>query len=154
MKPKFTSFIVFAFLVVPLSVVNATDINLNDFFFFPGDPVTIAPDGSSAEIEEDLSGFHPIVLMNNPTFGDPNVIIPGLNVLLLFDYDFSEGTGGNEDDQFGAFVIDTATNVSAGPAYEFFIEETGAGTVSFDLSGLVGSVLGLQFELESPKKYA
>jgi len=46
-------------------------------------------------------------------------------------------------------VVDSTTGGSAGGAYEFFIQAAGSGTVSFDLSGLVGSTLGLQFQLST-----
>ena len=72
---------------------QAVPINLNDFSFFLGDPVTIAPDGSSATIGE-LDGVSPVLLFNDPGAPiDPNpeVIIAGPGVSLIFDYNFVEG---------------------------------------------------------------
>ncbi len=122
---------------------QATPIDLNDFFADP--TVTVALDGSSASFTEDPSLLS-VLLSNDPGLGDPNVIIPSANTSLLFDYDFFESSAG--DDEFGAFVIDGATGSSI-PTFDFFTQDSSTGTVSFDLSSLVGDTLGLQFELSS-----
>lgn len=128
------------------SVSQAGQIDLNDFFADPS--VTVAPDGSLALIAEDSDPFVDFVLLvNDPGFGDPNVIIPGPGTLLSFDYVLATGLGNLEE--FSAFVLDAATGLSAGPAYEFFTQIASTGTVSFDISGLTGSTLGFQFSLES-----
>ena len=125
---------------------QAVPINLNDFFFFAGDPVTIAPDGSSATIGE-LDGVSPVLLSNDPGLGDPQVIIAASGVSLIFDYNFVEGSGSN--DEFEAFILDS-TGASAGTGFEFFTQSTSSGTVSFDLSGLTGEpIIGLQFQLSA-----
>ena len=126
------------------AAAQATAIDLNDFYADPPAAVTIAPDGSLAVMAEDAT-TSPVLLANDPGLGDPNVIIPGVGVLLSFDYNFTEASGNN--DEFGVFVLDAATGLSAGTAFEFFTQDTGSGTVSFNLSSLVGRTLGLQFQL-------
>lgn len=126
-----------------LTEAQATLIDLNDFFADP--TVTVAVDGSSAMIAEDPF-FFSVLLSNDPGLGDPEVIVAAAGVSLLFDFDFVEGPVG-EDDEFGAFLIDAGTGFSLGSPFEFFIDASSAGTVSFDLSGLVGTTLGLQFQL-------
>jgi hypothetical protein len=126
------------------SVSQAGSINLNDFF---GDPtVTVAADGSSADFAEDPP-FPSVILSNDPSFGDPNIIVPGANVSVEFMFTFVEALGNS--DEFGAFVIDSATGLSAGPAYEFFSDTTGSGSVQIDISELTGQTLGFQFQLTS-----
>jgi hypothetical protein len=125
---------------------QAGPIDLNDFFADPA--VTVAPDGASAVIAEDPDpSVDFVLLVNDPGLGDPNVITPGPGVVLAFDYVLATGLGDLE--AFSAFVLDAATGLSAGPAYEFFTEIAASGTLSFDLSALTGSTLGLQFSLES-----
>jgi hypothetical protein len=48
---------------------------------------------------------------------------------------------------FSIICSDSTTGGSAGSAYEFFTQVASSGTVSFDLTSLVGSTLGLQFQL-------
>jgi hypothetical protein len=119
-------------------------INLNDFYADP--TVTVAVDGSSALLEED-SSLTLVLLSNDPGLGDPDVINLGAGPILSFDYNFDEPSG--NDDEFGAFVIDASTGLSAGFSYEFFTQASSSGTVSFDLSSLAGETLGLQFELNA-----
>ncbi len=119
-------------------------INLNDFFADPS--VTVNAGGTSASISEDpllLSSL----LANDPGLGDPNIIIPGVGTTLNFSYSFTEAAG--ENNEFGVFVVDGATGGSAGSAFEFFTQDSGSGTVSFDLTSLVGQTLGLQFSLSA-----
>lgn len=123
---------------------SVVPIDLNDFFADP--TVTVTPDGSSADMAEDPL-FSQVLLSNDPGLGDPDVIIPGVGVRLTFNYDFVEALG--EDDEFGAFVIDAGTGVSAGSEFEFFIDSTESGTKSFKLTSLDGKQLGLQFQLSS-----
>ncbi len=132
--------------VCPASADLITPIDLNDFFFFPGDPVTVAVDGSEATIAEDPS-FSPITLSNDPVAGDPEVIIAGPGTQLLFDFDFNEPAG--NDDEFGAFLFNAVTGLEFGSPFQFFIQDTGSGNVSFDLSTLIGYTLGLQFQLSA-----
>jgi len=122
-------------------------LNLNDFFpVDPADPVTITPDGSSATIGEDPF-FSPILLTNDPGAGHPTIIIPAPGRILAFEFDFDEPAGVGNDDEFGAFVLDGSTGSSIDPAFEFFAADTSSGTVEFDLSTLVGELLGMQFQL-------
>ncbi len=138
--------LMFFFLMIFTSGATATTIDLNDFFADP--TVVVAGDGSSAIMSED-PGLTPVLLANDPGLGDPNVIIPGPGLALSFDYSFNEPAGSGEDDEFGVFILDAATGFSIGPAYEFFTQDTSSGNISFDLTGLVGMTLGLQFELSS-----
>lgn len=137
--------LVIVFGLSGLAQAAATPINLNDFFADPS--VTVAADGSSAALAEDAS-LSPVLLSNDPGLGDPEVVIAGLGLFLLFDFDFVEGLTG-EADEFGAFLIDAGTGLSVGAMFEFFTQNTSMGSISFDLSGLVGTTLGLQFQLSA-----
>ena len=121
-----------------------TNIDLNDFV--ASNAVTINSP-SSAIIEEDT--FSAVsFLSNDPFFGDPEVIVAANNRSLFFDYNFSEGS--SNVDEFFAFVIDPVSGISLGPGFEFFADSSSSGTISFDLTSLVGLTgLGLQFELNS-----
>lgn len=123
---------------------QAGPIDLTDFF--ADTSVTVAADGSTATLAEDAT-LTPVLLVNDPGLGDPNVIIPGVNTFLEFNYVFNEPV--DNEDEFGVFVIDAATGSSAGAAYDFFLSESGSGFVAFDLNSLVGKTLGLQFQLSS-----
>jgi hypothetical protein len=131
-------------VAVNILPVNAALIDLNDFYSYPDDKVTVNYDGSLATLSLGPL-FSSVMLSNDPGFGDPNVIIPEPGKFLSFDYQFCEAVG--EEDEFGAFVIDAGTGISAGLDYQFFIEESGSGSVSFDLSALTGKTLGLQFQI-------
>ena len=124
---------------------SAVMIDLNDFFADP--TVTVAADGSTAFFEEDPD-FFLVSLVNDPWFGDPDVIIPGPDQILSFDYDFMLG-GPDDVDEFFAYVLDASTGLSVGSAFEFLVDVTSSGSVSFDLSSLAGLTLGLSFELAS-----
>ena len=120
--------------------------NLNHFFAGPS--VTVAGDGSSALIAEDP--FSSVAFLSNqPSLGDPNVIIPAVGTTLSFDYDFSLGLSNN--DEFRVNLFNTDTYLSAPPltGFEFFTSQAGSGSVSFDLTSLAGLNLGLDFELRS-----
>lgn len=118
-------------------------LSFHDFYADPS--VTVTPDGSAALMAEDPA-LSFVLLANDPFFGSPPIVAAGLGTRLLFDYVFAEAAG--EDDQFRAFVFDSATGVTAA-GLEFLTAEPGNGTVAFDLSGLVGLTLGMQFELAS-----
>ena len=126
------------------SAAAAAMIDLNDFFADP--TVTIVPDGSSALMEEDL-GFSTVVLENNPTLGDPEVIVAALGTGLYLDYAFQEAAG--ETDSFLVELLDAMTSMALGPAFVFSSDVTSMGTILFDLSTLVGSQLGLRITLIS-----
>lgn len=145
MARYFCFFLNCAFLTFGLSSAQAAviPIDLNDFFADPS--VSVSLDGSSASFAEDLS-LPSVLLANDPGLGDPNVVIPGVGTLLMFDFDFMEA-GGN-DDVFSAFILDATTGLSIAP-FVLFINSVSVGSVSFDLTSLVGESLGLQFELGS-----
>lgn len=138
------SLLLFALILAYSPTAIATTIDLNDFWADP--TVSVALNGLNATIAEDAN-FSPVLLVNDPSFGDPNVIIPQSGYDLLFEYDFREAVG--EDDEFGVFIMDAGTGGSIGAAYEFFTQTTGSGTISFDLTALVGQTLGLQFQLSA-----
>jgi len=133
-------------IILPVWHANAEiiPIDLNDFFADP--TVIVELDGSSAEMTEDPPSS-PVLLANDPGLNDPNVIIPGPGRFLFFDYDFAAGAA--DKDEFGAYVLDGDTGLSVGPQYEFFTDATSAGTISFDLTGLIDQTLGLQFQLST-----
>ena len=129
-----------------VSEARAESIDLyNDFV--ADTPVTVETDGSFASFVED-AGYGSVILSNDPFLGDPIVIIPGAGVTLSFDYSFIDG-GDTDSDEFGAYVIDFDTGLSAGADYEFFTSATSSGSESWDLSGLTGMTLGLQFQLSA-----
>ncbi|NOZ54715.1 MAG: hypothetical protein GXP08_16530 [Gammaproteobacteria bacterium] len=135
----FASFFLF-FSHASLAVV--IPVNLNDFFSDP--TVTISVDGSSATLAED-SSVSTVILSNDPGLGDPEVIFAAAGTNLLFDFEFIEPL--DNDNVFSVFVLDGDSGLSFGAGFEFLATDSDLGTVSFDLTGLVGELLGLQFEL-------
>ena len=132
-------------VLVPYLPANAALLDLNEFYKDP--TVTVELDGSSALLEEDPF-FSPVVIANDPGLGDSEVIfaeIGGVSQILNFNFVFDEPAG--NFDQFGAFIINAETGLSAGSGYEYFTDVSGAGTISFDLTALSGLSLGLQFQL-------
>lgn len=117
-------------------------IDLNKFYADPA--VTVAADGTSATIVEDPA-ISPVLLSNDPAFGDPLVIIGELGKVLRFNYDFEMAV--EDDNIFSAFVLDPTTGGVASSDLFFSTNTAGDATVTFDLSGFSGRVLGLQFEL-------
>lgn len=146
-----STFVVLAVLLFfsGFNSAHAGLIDLNDFFAVPVPGVTVSLDGSTATFVEDpVLGV--ALLSNDPGLGDPEVIFGGVGQILSFDFDFIEPTESPpNNDEFGAFIIDSSTGGSVGPAFEFFVQDTVSGTVSFDLSSLSGMTLGLQFQLSS-----
>ena len=122
-----------AILLLTPCVALAGSVDLNDFF---ADPIVfVAGDGSSALMSEDPV-LSPVLLANDPGFGDPIVIFSPPDDRLLFDFVFTLG-GPFDQDEFGAFLIDPATGFSyLLPGTEFFTSVPAAGTVAFDLTGL------------------
>jgi hypothetical protein len=143
---QYTQWVTTLTLLVWSLSVSATPIpiDLNDFFADP--TVTVSVDGSQADFTEDPP-FTSVVLVNDPSLGDPNVIIPGPGVAVEFSFDFNRPAG--NVDEFSAFVIDAATGLSAGAAYEFFLGITTTGTHQIDISTLAGQTLGFRFALTS-----
>lgn len=125
------------------ATAGVMSINLNDFFFFAGDPVTVAAGGSSATIGESAS-FSPISLSNVPGAGDPEVIVAAPGRTLQLDFSFSEPAG--NDDTFRVNLLDgNSGDVLPGFSAEFLSSES--GDLSFDLDSFVGTTLGLEFAL-------
>src|SRR6185436_5232507 len=86
-------------LVAPPASAALISLSFNDFYADPS--VTVAPDGATALMAED-AGLSFVLLANDPFFGDPQIVVPGVGTQLLFDYAFAEAAG--QDDQFRAFV--------------------------------------------------
>ena len=150
MKPLYCSIVVVCLSLLFFPTLASADlIDLNDFFKDP--TVTVSPDGSSADFTEDAF-LIAVLLSNDPGLGDTEVIfaeIGGVGQILSFDFAFSEPFEiPPNDDEFGAFIIDEF-GFSAGAPFEFFTQVTSSGTVSFDLSSLSGTTLGMQFQLSS-----
>lgn len=135
-------------LAMPLDA--ATVVDLNDFF--ADSTVTVSMGGTMALLAEDPL-ISPVLLSNDPGLGEPVVIFAttgGLPNMLSFEFMFLEpDLPSQNDDEFGAFVIDAATGLSVGPAYEFFTSSAGSGAVSWNLGPLDGLTLGLQFQLNA-----
>ena len=124
------------------SSAEAVPISL-DTFYHDG-PIAFSSDGSSATFTESPDvGF--VFLSDAPGFGDPNVVIGGADTFLVFQFAFDEPTGNN--DVFHAALLDGDTADYLDPAFELFVTSSGSGQYEFDLSGLSGRSLGVQFEL-------
>lgn len=119
-------------------------IDLNDFFADP--EVTVTGNGNQAAFVESQS-LSRVILENDPGFGDPVVIVAAPDRILAFDYAFDEPA--RNSDEFFAVLSDATSGLSLGSAFEFLTTDTAAGTVEFDLSTLVGTTLGLSFQLVS-----
>ena len=121
----------------------AAPINLNDFYTL--DPeVVIAAGGMSASFSE--SAFSTVVtLINDPSSGEPNVIVPNPSTFLTFNYEFTEAAG--DQDEFSAYLFDSDNGPIFGLLETFTVSSSSSGVASFDLEPWQGLVLGLQFEL-------
>lgn len=116
-------------------------INLNDFYADPS--VTISNDGLSALMQEDaMLSF--VVLANDPSYGDPEVIVAGESSILTLDFSFIEGEF--NDDEMRVSLFDATTYLTLD---EFFTSDTVTTSIAFDLSSYVGLILGFQIELRS-----
>ncbi len=138
----FTPLLLCLFSLFVVTTAHATPIYLNTFFA-SAPPVAVVDDGSEATIVEEIHVMTQF-LSNDPTLGDPEVMIAGDGISLSFEYHFVEGV--DNDDEFSAFILDDATGAPV-DGLVFFTQATSAGTVSFNLSGLTGQRIGLQFEL-------
>jgi len=138
---------VVAILFAGVSHAASIDIDLNDFLAVN---VFVELDGSAALLLETGVGIDPR-LDNNPILGDPNIIIPGVGVSMLFDYRFFDGPD-NDSDEFLAYLYD-ASNPGAPnygfpiPGFEFSVTSDSSGTVEFDLSSLTTLILGMKIIL-------
>lgn len=118
-------------------------LDLNDFYADP--TVVVSGDGRSAVFSEDPF-FSFVLLSNDPGLGDPFIITPAQGLSLLFNFSFTLGS--QDVDQFSAYLTGS-DGLSLGPSYEFATNQTSTGSISFDLSDLVGEVLGLTFQLSA-----
>lgn len=139
-KPVFSVLLVIASLNI-CSGAHAGLLSFNDFFADPS--VSVAADGSEATIREDID-FAVSTISLDPFLGDPDIIIPGLNVFLNFDFSFNEAL--NENDEFVYALFDSSTLEDL--AFAAFTDSK-ADSVSLDLSSFVGRALGLYFGLNS-----
>ena len=114
----------------------AIPVDLNTFTADPDYDVLIALDGSSATIYEDPE-LSSVWLYNDA------LDIAGM-LTLTFSYDFDEGDG--NDDVLDAYLYDPSTFTVL---EEVFIEDTGFGTVAWDLTGLGLTVVGVEFDLNA-----
>lgn len=130
------------------SAIITPALDSNNFFTDPSSAVDFAVDGLSLVVREDPE-FSSVIVSNDPGLGDPIILIPVPGAILSFNYDFVVGSTQPENDEFGAFLLDSAGN-SAGGAFEFFTSTSGSGSVTFDLSSFVGDpFVGIQFQLSS-----
>lgn len=129
---------------------GAVPVDLNDFF--PGGNVTIASDGSMATMTED-PGYGSVLLSDDPYYsGSPGLYIPADSMSLTFDFNFIEPFG--NFDHFYAFLYDLSAYPSPltnahGNSLEFFTEDPGSGTVTWDLLGasFLNTTVGMEFQL-------
>jgi hypothetical protein len=129
-----------ALLLPAAASAMSTPIDLRLLFREPGAPITVAADGSSATLGENAES-PTAVLSNIPGFGDPELISASAGAQLLFDYEYF----GNVD--AAAFsLLDGLTGASLN-GFSFFVQSPGTGTISWDLSSLIGTTLGVAFEL-------
>jgi hypothetical protein len=129
-----------ALLLPAVASATSSPIDLNLLFREPGAPITVAADGSSATLGENAAA-PTAVLSNIPGFGDPELISASAGGKLLFDYEYF----GNVD--AAAFsLLDGLTGDSLN-GFSFFVQSPGTGTISWDLSSLLGTTLGVAFEL-------
>jgi hypothetical protein len=124
------------------AAAHATPIDLNLLVREPGAPISVTSDGSSATLGEDPSS-PVVVLSNEPQFGDPVLITASEGAHLLFDYVFN--LPATNHDVFHYTLLDGKSAPLS--AFDFFVSDSGPGTASFDLSSLVGTTLGLLFDL-------
>lgn len=117
-------------------------VDLSQFTVY-GSTISVASDGSSAQLQEDPAQFA-VFLFNDPSLGAPSLITPDVDTYLLFDYMFDEAF--NNDDYFQAYLYE-AGNYSLSPAFE--ASSSSSGTVEFDLSAYLSMTLGLDFVLAS-----
>lgn len=131
-----------AALVLP-ALAQAVPIDLNLFYRESGAPITIAADGSSAMLSEDPSIFV-VYLSNIPGIGDPALLTPAAGATFSFDYNFVEAP--DNADIFHFALLDGGSGNPLAP-YDMLFSDSASGTALFDLSALVGTSIGLQFEL-------
>lgn len=158
------------------NVASATAINLEDNFYVDFnnyDDVAFSDGGYTATLTEGAAAS--VFLQNDPWWGDPEVINPGANVRLIFDYSISaqvddadiadlnvDISEANNIDTFQAILFDSEPGGFVGifdkslgtPLVTKTTDITSngldinfSGTYDFPLSDHVGKTLGLHFEL-------
>ncbi len=85
----FTPLLLCLFSLFVVTTAHATPIHLNTFFA-SAPPVAVVDDGSEATIVEEIHVMTQF-LSNDPTLGDPEVMIAGNGLRLSFEYHFVEG---------------------------------------------------------------
>jgi len=149
-KTTIALIVLIGLFVIPVWHANAAriDIDLRDFFADP--TVTVAADGKSASMAEDTLDppLVPILLSNDPFFGEPGISVPEGILALNFDYEFIPVSGINSGDGLYASLFD---GNDASLLDEFWVDTSDIGTVSWDLSSIDPGInlLGLEFQLWS-----
>jgi len=134
-----------ASILIPVWPACADLIDLNLFVAIPTGitSISVSSDGSNAAISEDP--YATVVgLSNDPYFGDPQIIFPGL---LSFEYVFSEGPGDNND-VFEAFIIDPSTGFPL-DGFHLIQTDSSSSLIEWDLPASLPNGLGLQFQLSA-----
>jgi len=132
--------ILFTALLVSLfcGAAAAIPIDLTTFTADPDYDVFVSPDGSYSTIYEDPD-------LSSVWLYHDALDVTGM-LTLTFSYDFVEGEG--NDDVLDAYLYDSGIGPSAVLA-EVFVEETGFGTITWELADLDMSIVGLEFDLNA-----
>ena len=130
-------------LLLVTAPAQAVVIDLNSTNFFADSTTFVL--GTAIMVESSVTAD--ALLSNIPSLGEPEVIIAGVGTILSFDYSGFNPT--DLGDTFTAYIVDSLTTFSVGAPFEYTTTSAGAGSVSFDLSALVGTTLGLEFHLTS-----
>ncbi|MCF6283068.1 MAG: hypothetical protein L3J28_12860 [Candidatus Polarisedimenticolaceae bacterium] len=136
-----------ASMLTPIHAYGVTVINAINFSTFQADSgITISVDSSLATLNEQL-GKSSVLLVNDPGVGDAVVMSGGTGSQLIFDYELTKNVGDN--DEFGFFLIDSATGSPLSVESTFYTKSPGVGTVTISLAEYASVQLGMQFQLVS-----
>jgi hypothetical protein len=116
----------------------AIPVDLTTFTADPDYDVFVSPDGSYATIYEDPE-------LSSVWLYSDALDITGM-LTLTFSYYFVEGEG--NEDALDAYLYDSSIGPSA-LLTQVFVEDTGFGTVTWNLADLGMSVIGLEFDLNA-----
>ncbi len=135
------------FLITASSIAVASTINLNDFYKDPS--VTVAADGSSALLQEDLA-YASVLLSNDPFLGDPILPFPSSPFTLSFDYEFIVLSGNHDGIRIKLF--DGATGNEIAGIWDEYDNGSNdswskSGTTVWNIAGAPSTGLGLEFQL-------
>ena len=123
--------------------VQADIIDLSTFTADPPEAVTFS--GANATITEQ-PGYGSIFLYTDPLLGGDGILIPSGDYRLVFEYQFVEPAG--HDDELNAFLFapDTFEHLT-----DTYVSDPGAGSVTWDLSEATyqGQTVGLEFDFNS-----